>query len=108
ELVHVVHDEEDEFVDTDKKLVELASNLVRTTPITRFDSPISSEWMAEIGATELLFPWILVGEAHHMQRRGASTNDIAMRFRIPEKVVERRLRGGPLWTTIDGLHAELV
>lgn len=82
ELCHLLVDDLIEYRTADP--VELAMDLISGRRTTM---PGISETRAEYGAIELLLPWHTRPEIAKMVSDGASTYQIAYRYRVPEKYV---------------------
>jgi hypothetical protein len=85
EMAHLLIDRPgDETTDP----IRLISSFMGGVVAEKIDADISSEHWAYLAAIELLMPWRLRGTIQEMIASGKSSYDVALLFRVPERIVE--------------------
>lgn len=86
--------------------VSLVNRLMNDLPVLTFDDDIQAEWMAVFGALELLVPRESDSYLYELEKSGKEHYDIAMEFRVPEKIISLRLSPA-VRNMLDSLHNEM-
>src|SRR6266850_925336 len=89
ELTHLAIDTEERHFT--KNPISLVQELINKVPAA-CDDDVHSEYLAYIGAAEMLLPWSLRNKMQEMMDQKKSDLEIANEFRAPEKVVNLVLR----------------
>jgi hypothetical protein len=86
--------------------VSLVTGLLNDVPVLKIDEDVEAEWMAVFGAMELLVPASSDDRLYHLESLGTDHYDIALEFRVPEKIISLRLSPN-VRTQLDLLHKEM-
>lgn len=104
ELIHLLMDSKDKHFCTDP--LALVQGLITGVPVQDHQGAYDSERLAICGAMELLLPWRLRDEMDKQMAAGRSDYDMALAFRVPEKVVNLRLKSA-FGRWLDQIHRAL-
>jgi hypothetical protein len=86
--------------------VSLVTGLLNDIPVVKIDDDVEAEWMAVFGAMELLVPKALDNHLYQLEASGKSHYEIALEFRVPEKIISLRLSPA-IRSSLDVLHREM-
>lgn len=86
--------------------VSLVNGLMNDMPVITIDDDIEAEWMAVIGAMELLIPSQFDTYLYGLEASGKEHYEIALEFRVPEKIISLRLSPA-LRKSLDQLHNDM-
>ena len=99
EAYHLLSDEKTFSSDP----VTLVNGLLNQIPEIKVGEDVEAEWMAVVGATELLVPHIFDSHLYELEASGKSHYEIAFEFRVPEKIISLRL-SPKIRELLDELH----
>lgn len=71
--------------------VTLINGLLNQIPEIKVDEDVEAEWMAVLGAMELLVPHSVDSYLYGLEASGKNHYEIALKFRVPEKIISLRL-----------------
>lgn len=103
EAYHLLSDDKKTF-STDP--VSLVTGLLNDVPVLKIDDDVEAEWMAVFGAMELLVPASSDDRLYQLEQSGKDHNEIALEFRVPEKIISLRLSPN-VRNQLDLLHIQM-
>ncbi|WP_297505205.1 hypothetical protein [Ferrovum sp.] len=99
EVYHLLSDEKTFSSDP----VTLINGLLNQIPEIKVDEDVEAEWMAVLGAMELLVPHSVDSYLYNLEASGENHYEIALKFRVPEKIISLRLSPS-IRKLLDDLH----